>query len=37
MGPLGGMVFLHNEGVLDKPLMDYAEEVAENIWNALRS
>lgn len=37
MGPLGGMVFLHNEGVLDKPLMDYADEVGENIWNALRS
>jgi AcrR family transcriptional regulator len=37
MGPMGGMVFLHGEGVLDRPLMDYVEEVALNIWNALRS
>ncbi len=37
MGPLGGMVFLHNEGVLEKPLMEYKDEVAENIWNALKA
>ncbi len=37
MGPMGGMVFLHGEGVLEKPLMDYVDEVALNIWNALRS
>lgn len=37
MGPLGGMVFLHNEGLLYKPLMEYSEEVAENIWNALKA
>ncbi len=36
MGPLGGMVFLYHEGVLDKPLMEYTDEVAENIWNALK-
>ncbi|NPB08157.1 MAG: TetR/AcrR family transcriptional regulator [Aquificae bacterium] len=36
MGPLGGMVFLHGEGVLEKPLLDYTDEVAENIWRALR-
>jgi len=37
MGPIGGMVFLHNEGVLEKPLMEYKDEVAYNIWNALRA
>ena len=37
MGPMGGMVFLHGEGVLDKPLMEYADSVAENIWNALKA
>ncbi|MEN3028830.1 MAG: TetR/AcrR family transcriptional regulator [Aquificaceae bacterium] len=37
MGPLGGMVFLHTEGLLDRPLMEYAEEVSENIWRALRT
>jgi AcrR family transcriptional regulator len=37
MGPLGGMVFLHNEGVLEKPLMEYTHEVADNIWNALKA
>lgn len=36
MGPLGGIVFLHNEGLLEKPLMDYTDELAENIWRALR-
>jgi AcrR family transcriptional regulator len=37
MGTLGGMVFLHNEGVLEKPLMEYTHEVADNIWNALKA
>ncbi|MFN3813816.1 MAG: TetR/AcrR family transcriptional regulator [Aquificaceae bacterium] len=37
MGSLGGMVFLHNEGVLEKPLMEYVDELAENIWRALRA
>ncbi len=36
MGPLGGMVFLHNEGVLEKSLMEYVDELTENIWRALR-
>jgi len=36
MGPMGGIVFLHGEGVLEKPLMEYAEPIAENIWNALK-
>ncbi|AAC06618.1 TetR/AcrR family transcriptional regulator [Aquifex aeolicus] len=37
MGPLGGIVFLHNEGLLEKPLLEYAEELAQNIWNALKA
>ena len=37
MGTLGGMVFLHKEGLLDKHLMDYVEEVSENIWRALKT
>ncbi len=36
MGPMGGIVFLHGEGVLPKPLTDYVDEIAENIWNALK-
>jgi len=37
MGPTGGIVFLHGEGVLGSPLMEYVDEIAQNIWNALRS
>lgn len=37
MGPLGGMVFLNNEGLLEKPLMEYVDEVTENIWGALKA
>mgnify|MGYP001774454728 FL=1 len=37
MGPLGGMVFLHSEGLLDKSLMDYVDEVSENLWRALKA
>ncbi|NPA41952.1 MAG: TetR/AcrR family transcriptional regulator [Aquificae bacterium] len=37
MGPMGGIVFLHGEGVLEKPLMSYANEIATNIWNALKA
>lgn len=36
MGPLGGLVFLHNEGLLEKPLLSYVDELTENIWNALK-
>lgn len=36
MGPLGGIVFLHGEGVLQKSLIEYADEIAENIWRALK-
>ena len=37
MGPMGGIVFLKGEGVLEKPLMDYVDDVAQNIWNALKA
>ncbi len=37
MGPIGGIVFLHGEGVLEKPLMKYADDIALNIWNALKA
>ncbi len=37
MGPMGGIVFLHGEGVLEKPLMDYVDDIAQNIWNALKA
>ena len=37
MGPMGGIVFLHGEGVLQKSLKEYAEEIAENIWRALKA
>ena len=32
-----GMVFLHSEGLLDKSLMDYVDEVSENLWRALKA
>jgi len=37
MGPLGGMVFLQGENILPKKPIDYSEEIAENIWRALKS
>jgi len=36
MGPMGGIVFLHGEGVLEKSQIEYTEEIATNIWNALK-
>jgi hypothetical protein len=36
MGALGGFAFLTGEKVLDKDIMDYADEVAENIYRALK-
>ncbi len=36
MGALGGFAFLTGEKVLDKDVMDYADEVAENIYRALK-
>ncbi len=37
MGPLGGMVFLQGENVLPKTPLEYSDELAENIWRALKS
>lgn len=37
MGPLGGLVFLHGEGVLEKPLMEYVEELSLTLWNAVKA
>lgn len=36
MGPLGGIVFLKGENVLPKRPIEYAEEIGENIWRALK-
>ncbi len=36
MGSMGGLVFLSGEGTLDKDLMDYAEELADTLWKALK-
>lgn len=36
MGALGGFAFLTGEKVLDKDIMDYTDEVAENIYRALK-
>ena len=36
MGYLGGFVFLSGEGVLDKPLTHYVDEISLNIYNALK-
>ncbi|WP_297452709.1 TetR/AcrR family transcriptional regulator [Persephonella sp.] len=37
MGPLGGMVFLQGENVLPKSPIEYSDELAENIWRALKN
>ncbi len=37
MGPLGGLVFLYGEQILPKPPYDYSDEIAENIWRALKA
>lgn len=36
MGPLGGLVFLKGEGVLEKDLDEYVDEIADTIWRALK-
>lgn len=36
MGYLGGFVFLNGEGILDDKLENYTDEIAENIFNALK-
>ncbi len=37
MGPLGGMVFLQGENVMPKTPVEYSDELAENIWRALKN
>jgi len=37
MGYLGGFVFLSGEGVLDKDLTQYIDDIALNIYNALKN
>ena len=37
MGYIGGIVFLNNDGVLPKPMLEYAKDVSENIYNALKA
>ena len=37
MGPLGGIVFLKGEGMLIKKPIEYTDELAENIWRALKT
>ncbi len=37
MGYLGGMVFLKGEGVLDRSLNDYIDDISENIYFALKA
>lgn len=37
MGPLGGLVFLKGENLLPKKPIEYAEEIGENIWRALKT
>ncbi|WP_297889857.1 TetR/AcrR family transcriptional regulator [Sulfurihydrogenibium sp.] len=36
MGPLGGLIFLKGENVLPKRPIEYAKEIGENIWQALK-
>jgi AcrR family transcriptional regulator len=36
MGYLGGFVFLNGEGVLDRTLTHYVDEISLNIYNALK-
>jgi len=37
MGYLGGMVFLNGEKMLNMSLADYADDISENIYNALKA
>jgi AcrR family transcriptional regulator len=37
MGALGGFAFLSGEKVLEKDILEYSEQVAENIYRALKS
>ena len=37
MGYLGGFVFLNGEGVLEKNINDYVDDISLNIYNALKN
>ncbi len=37
MGYLGGMVFLQGEEILPKSLIEYIDDISENIYNALKA
>lgn len=37
MGSLGGFAFLCGEKVLDKDILEYSDDIAENIYRALRN
>ncbi len=37
MGPLGGLVFLKGENILPKKPIEYANDIGENIWRALKT
>jgi hypothetical protein len=37
MGYLGGMVFLHGEKILPASLSSYVDDIAKNIYQALKS
>jgi AcrR family transcriptional regulator len=37
MGYIGGLAFLNKENILGKPLLDYVDQVSENIYNALKA
>lgn len=37
MGSLGGFAFLTGENVLDKDIMEYSDDIADNIYRALKN
>lgn len=37
MGSLGGFAFLSGEAVLDKDLLEYSDDIADNIYRALKN
>lgn len=37
MGALGGFAFLSGENVLERDVLEYSDEIAENIYRALKS
>ncbi len=37
VGYLGGMIFLHSDGILNQSLEEYMDDISQNIFNALKS